>query len=163
MQTAEAVVRLVWLGVGGTVFMDASAWLQKRLWGMASADYGLVGRWLGHMCHGQFCHESIVKAPRRRHERLVGWLFHYITGCVFAGVLVAVEGLGWLQQPTLLPALLTGLMSVVAPFFVLQPAFGFGLAASKTPNPWAARRRSLMAHLLFGVGLFLAGWVGALG
>lgn len=157
MGAGEVVVRLVGLGVGATLFMDVSAMLQKRLWGVASADYGFVGRWLGHMARGQFSHDSIVKAPPVRHERLTGWVFHYLTGCVFAGLMIGVQGVEWLQHPTLLPALLTGLISVVAPFFIMQPAFGFGLAASKTPNPNGARRRSLIAHLTFGLGLFVAG------
>ena len=51
------------------------------------------------------------------------------------------------------------LSSVVAPFFILQPAFGFGIAASKTAAPYVARRRSVITHLTFGLGLFVAGWL----
>jgi hypothetical protein len=39
----------------------------------------------------------------------------------------------------------------------MQPAFGFGVAASKTPNPAQARLRSLMNHAVFGFGLYLFG------
>jgi len=44
---------------------------------------------------------------------------------------------------------------VLVPFFVMQPSFGFGIAASRTPNPTQARLRSLMAHTVFGVGLYV--------
>jgi len=43
----------------------------------------------------------------------------------------------------------------VAPFFIMQPAFGLGFAASKTKNPAQARLRSLMNHTAFGLGLYL--------
>ncbi|WP_454868501.1 DUF2938 family protein [Pseudomonas farris] len=65
----------------------------------------------------------------------------------------------WICNPTLVPALVMGLVSVIAPFFIMQPAFGFGVAASKTAAPSAARRRSVTAHLTFGLGLFVAGWL----
>jgi len=162
MEVGEAVLRILLVGTGATLIMDLSALLQARLLGLASLDYGLVGRWLGHMVRGRFRHTSIVTAPRVRHERLLGWAFHYLTGCIFTLLLVSVQGLAWLYNPTLVPALIAGLVSVIAPFFILQPAFGLGIAASRTAAPNVARRRSVIAHLTFGVGLFVAGWLSML-
>ena len=159
MQTGEMVLRILLVGVGATLIMDAGALIRARVFGIASLDYGLVGRWLGHMLQGQFQHAAIVAAPRVRHERLTGWVFHYLTGIVFAMLLVGFKGVEWLSHPTLIPALATGLISVVAPFFILQPAFGLGIAASRTAAPRVARRRSLITHLTFGLGLFVAGWL----
>ena len=159
MQTSEMVLRILLVGVGATLIMDAGALIRARVFGIASLDYGLVGRWLGHMLQGQFQHAAIVAAPRVRHERLTGWVFHYLTGIVFAMLLVGFKGVEWLSHPTLLPALATGLISLLAPFFILQPAFGFGIAASKTAAPYVARRRSVITHLTFGLGLFVAGWL----
>jgi hypothetical protein len=65
----------------------------------------------------------------------------------------------WLQQPTLMPTILFGLVTVLAPFFIMQPVFGFGFAAAKVPNPTQARVRSLMNHTAFGVGLYLCTWL----
>lgn len=159
MQTSEMVLRILLVGVGATLIMDAGALIRARVFGIASLDYGLVGRWLGHMLQGQFQHAAIGAAPRVRHERLTGWVFHYLTGIVFAMLLVGFKGVEWLSHPTLIPALATGLISVVAPFFILQPAFGLGIAASRTAAPRVARRRSLITHLTFGLGLFVAGWL----
>jgi Protein of unknown function (DUF2938) len=39
--------------------------------------------------------------------------------------------------------------------FVMQPSFGLGVAGSKAPNPAQVRLRSLMAHLTFGIGLYV--------
>lgn len=47
---------------------------------------------------------------------------------------------------------------MAAPLFVMQPAFGFCIAASRTPQPDVARRRSLVTHLSYGVGLYLAAY-----
>jgi Protein of unknown function (DUF2938) len=54
-----------------------------------------------------------------------------------------------------LPALLFGLGTVLFPYLIMQPAYGLGIAASKTPNPTAARLKSLMSHGIFGLGLYL--------
>jgi hypothetical protein len=69
-------------------------------------------------------------------------------------LVVLVSG-GWLAHPTLLPALFFGVGTVLVPFLLMQPSFGFGIAASRTPNPTQARLRSLMAHAAFGVGLYV--------
>jgi Protein of unknown function (DUF2938) len=38
----------------------------------------------------------------------------------------------------------------------LQPALGAGIAASRTPRPNIARLRSIITHLSFGIGLYVA-------
>jgi formate hydrogenlyase subunit 3/multisubunit Na+/H+ antiporter MnhD subunit len=37
----------------------------------------------------------------------------------------------------------------------MQPAMGLGIAASKTPQPFINRIKSLINHSIFGCGLFL--------
>ena len=56
---------------------------------------------------------------------------------------------------------LVGIASLAAPFLVMQPAMGYGIAASRTPKPAAARLRSLTTHAVFGLGLYGAGWATA--
>jgi hypothetical protein len=84
----------------------------------------------------------------------VGWIAHYVIGTVYAFVLIAFVSSSWLVRPSLLPAMLFGIGSVVVPFLVMQPSFGLGIAASRAPNPTRARLKSLMAHAAFGVGLY---------
>ena len=50
--------------------------------------------------------------------------------------------------------MLIGLGTIVAPWFILQPGMGAGIAASKTPDPRAARLRNLTTHTIYGIGLF---------
>ncbi|WP_010484430.1 DUF2938 domain-containing protein [Pseudomonas sp. S9] len=159
MEISETALRILFVGMGATLIMDLSGFIQARVFGLASLDYGLVGRWLGHMLRGRFRHAPIMEAAPVRNERLVGWAFHYITGIVFAMVLIGAKGSAWLCNPTLAPALVMGLVSVIAPFFIMQPALGFGVAGSKTGVPRVTRRRSVTAHLTFGLGLFVAGWL----
>ena len=143
------------VGLGATLFMDLWALLLKHAFNAPPTNYCLVGRWFRHMPEGTFMHASIASASHKRFECTVGWVAHYVIGAVYALLLVALVSGNWLAQPTLPPALLFGVGSVLVPFLVMHPSFGLGIAASKAPNPTQARLRSLMAHTAFGVGLYV--------
>jgi hypothetical protein len=154
----DYLVSTLLIGVGATTMMDLGAIARKRLLGNPLPNYGLVGRWLGHMMRGRFRHDSIAAAPPVRRERLIGWTAHYLIGVAFAGILLGIWGLAWVHQPTIGPALIVGIGTVAAPFLVMQPGMGAGIAASRTPRPAAARFQSLVTHAIFGLGLYAAGW-----
>lgn len=146
------------VGLGATVFMDIWALVQKAVWGIPALDYAMVGRWVGHMPRGQFRHQPIASAAPIAGEKPLGWLLHYLIGAVFGLALGLITGSEWLAHPTPLPALGLGIATVAFPYFILQPAFGAGVMARLMPKPSIPRRRSLVAHAAFGVGLFLAGF-----
>jgi len=160
-ECAHFVFHAAGVGIGATLVMDAWWLCQKHVLGTPVLDYAMVGRWLGHLVRGRLRHDAIKDAPQLLGERAIGWVVHYAIGVGIAGTLLGVAGVGWAHAPSAGPALAAGLASVVAPFFVLQPALGAGIAASRTPHPGAARWRSLVTHLVFGLGLYLAGeaWV----
>jgi hypothetical protein len=134
--------------------MDLWNLFLKRAFGIPSLDYCLLGRWVRHMAGGTFRHASIAKAEKRSFECAVGWATHYAIGVSLAIAFVFLASGAWLDRPTLLPALLFGLVTVVFPFFLLQPALGFGVASSKAAKPAQARLKSLGTHLVFGLGLY---------
>jgi hypothetical protein len=108
------------------------------------------------MPEGKIMHDSIATSAVKSHECTIGWIAHYSIGVAFAVLFVGVMGDEWLTQPTLLPALMFGVITVVVPLFILQPALGLGIAASRARNPTAARRKSLATHAIFGTGLYLS-------
>lgn len=152
----EVLVQAVLIGAGATAVLDLWSLARHRFGGAPLPDYGLVGRWFAYMPRGRFRHAAIAKSPAIAGEKAVGWTAHYLIGIAFAGVLLAIWGLEWAQLPTLGPALIVGLGSVVAPFLLMQPGMGAGVAARLMPRPWAARGRSLVTHAVFGLGLYLA-------
>ncbi len=154
-QTIEFVVRSLLIGAGATVVMDVWAAVLRRF-GVPSLSFALLGRWIGHLPRGRWFHEGIAKAAPIPGELPMGWGAHYAIGITFAALLLALFGLSWARSPTLLPALFIGVVTVVAPLFVLQPALGAGIASSKTPTPVFNAIKSIVTHTVFGVGLFLA-------
>lgn len=147
------------IGTGATLMMDLWAVVQKRLLGLPSLDYGLVGRWLAYLMRGRFRHDPIAASPPVRGEGFLGWTAHYLIGIAFAAVMLAIWGLEWIRVPTIGPALIVGIGSVAAPFLLMQPGMGAGIAASRTPRPAVARLRSLVTHGIFGLGLYATGWL----
>jgi hypothetical protein len=150
----EFFARGVIIGVGGAALMDVWALFSRRAFHLQGLDCAMLGRWIGHVPQGRFFHERMASADPVRGERPLGWAAHYSIGIPFAFLLLAIWGLGWARSPTIWPPIVVGLGTIVAPWFVMQPAMGAGIAASRTPNPWAARLRNLATHTVYGIGLF---------
>ncbi len=153
----QLIFYAILLGAGSTLFMDLYALLVKKILNIPSLDYRLLGRWIGNFKNAKFSHHTILQTAPVPHEKLIGWTAHYGIGIAFAFLLLLIWGEEWLHHPTFLPAIIIGLGTTLAPFFMMQPAFGFGIAASKTPNPKVSRLRSLQAHFIYGIGLYVAG------
>ncbi len=152
---ATSVLGGLAVGVGATLVQDLWNLLLRRAFGIPSLDLCLLGRWLCHMPAGTFRHASIAAAEPRAAECVVGVVAHYTIGAAFALLLVLPDSGAWLLRPTVLPALLVAVGTLVFPFLLMQPALGLGVASSRAPDPARARLKSLMSHVLFGVGLYL--------
>jgi len=152
-----SLISTVLIGLGATLTFDLWAIFVKHAFKITPSNICLVGRWLRYMPEGTFKHSNIVSAPQKSAECMVGSIAHYIIGVMFAIPFVALVGNSWLQHPTLIPAIIFGVVTVLALFFIMQPSFGLGFAASKMSNPTQARLRSLMNHTVFGIGLYLFG------
>lgn len=152
----ELVIRGLVMGVAAAALMDAWGLLLRRGFGIPTLDYAMLGRWIGHLAHGRLAHQRIAAAEKIPGERPLGWLAHYAIGVAFAVLLLLVVGLDWVRAPSVGPALAIGLGTIVAPWLVMQPGMGAGLAGSRTPNPAATRLRNLATHTVYGLGLYLA-------
>lgn len=149
------MVSAILIGVGATAFMDVTSVVRARL-GAPFPDYGLVGRWLAHVARGRLTHDAIAQAAPVKGEGLIGWSAHYAIGIGYAALLLLAFP-SWAAAPTLAPAMLVGVGTVLAPFLIMQPGMGLGFFASRTPDPNAVRLRSVLTHVLFGLGLYVAG------
>ena len=150
----DVIIAVIMIGVGASLMMDLWNLFLKRAFGIPSLNYCMLGRWITHIPSGTLRHSNINAARPKAFECTIGWIAHYSIGVVFAFLLLAIVSPGWLEKPTLLPALIFGIVTVVFPFFLLQPSIGLGVAASKTKSPMKARLKSLATHTVFGLGLY---------
>lgn len=152
----ELLARAALIGVGGAALMDVWGLIARRVFDIQGLDYALLGRWIGHLVRGRFAHERIASADSVPGERPLGWIVHYVIGIVFAVLLLVLGGLEWGRAPTIGPAILVGIGTILAPWLVMQPAMGAGIAGSRTPNPTATRARNLATHAVYGIGLYVS-------
>lgn len=150
------VVQGLVMGAIATVLMDVWSLFAKRALAFPTTDWALVGRWVGYLRHGQFTHASIQEAAPVAAERLIGWMTHYAIGLVYGvAYLLLMSAAG--RPPGLFSAIAFGLLMLAAPWLVLLPGLGLGIAARRAPRPWLARGTSFSMHFVFGIGLYL-GW-----
>ncbi|WP_273821523.1 DUF2938 domain-containing protein [Pseudomonas asplenii] len=150
----EFVLRSIAIGVGATAVYDLWGRLLVALFGLPGSNWAMAGRWFSHMTRGQFTHANITAAPAMPYETIIGWTMHYLIGIVYAGVLLAIWGLEWGRRPTLLPALIVGIVTITAGWLIMAPAMGFGIASAKAPNVETVRIVQLVGHCMFGLGLY---------
>ncbi|MCY1705923.1 DUF2938 domain-containing protein [Pannonibacter sp. SL95] len=155
----DYVLYSLFVGIGATLVLDLWILFSGTFLGMRGASNAILGRWFAHLADGTFQHSTIMQAPEFANEVIIGWLGHYMVGILFAGLFLAVMGLDWVRRPTLLPALIFGISTIIAPFFLMQPSMGFGIASSLSPDPMGARIRNLCTHFAFGVGLYVSATV----
>lgn len=147
---------ITFVGIAATLFIDLYAFLLAKVFKVPSLNFCLVGRWGLRLLDGKFMHQNIAASPVKHFECVFGWCLHYFIGVLFSFLFILLVGIAWLEQPTLIAACIFGLASVSMPFFVVQPALGMGIMATKSANPFQARLKSSVTHLLFGVGLYLS-------
>ena len=154
-ETGRLIVTVIAMGAAGAALMDVWSFALRRLWKVPTLDYALLGRWIGHLLmRRRFFHERIAASAPVPGERLLGWVAHYGIGIAFAVPVVVLGGPAWLAAPTLAPAMLVGMGTIAAPWLVMQPGMGLGIAASRTPRPGATRLRNLGTHAVYGFGLY---------
>ena len=152
----DKLIFIALTGIGATAIMDLWAIIRRQLFSIPSTNWGIVGRWIAYMTYGQFRHDSITTSPTIRGEQFIGWVAHYLIGIGYAAILVVSCGKAWINNPSLAPALAVGMATVLAPFLIMQPAMGAGIAASRTQNPNSVRLQSFINHVVFGLGLYVS-------
>jgi hypothetical protein len=150
----EQALHILAMGITATVAVDLWATFTNRMLGWPRTNWGLVGRWIGHMRDGQFTHASIGSSPKILHESILGWVFHYLVGCIYAALYVMYVNIAQMGQPTLVSAVTFGLVTILSPWLLMQPALGLGICATKAPRSNLVRLQNFFIHTLFGMALY---------
>ena len=154
----EVALNGILIGVIATIGMDIWAAIAKHVLRLPTADWSLVGRWFGHMPRGIFVHRPISAAVPIPYELVIGWAGHYLTGASYGLMYLYLVQIVVNRSPSLLSALVFGLVTLLMPWFVMQPALGAGFFAVRTPRPGVTRLTNLSMHTVFGISLYI-GWM----
>jgi hypothetical protein len=155
----EVIIRALILGAFATVAIDVWAAFSNRVLKFPRTNWAMVGRWLGHIPNGEFIHNPIDSSPPIKNELLAGWVFHYVIGVTYALLYVILVLTKLENVPTLFSAWIFGLVTILSPWFVIQPGLGLGFCAVKAPQANLVRLQNIIIHSIFGIALYY-GWVG---
>lgn len=154
MNGVELMIRGAAIGIGASVVMDGAGVLRQG-WGGLNGFYRLVGRWIRSVPARGLLHDDIRRTPPVAGEAAIGWAAHFALGAGFGVGFVTLFGESALTAPVVWQGLGFGLGTVLVPWLVFQPLYGWGIAAARLPASGAARRRSAVTHGIFGLGLWL--------
>jgi DUF2938 family protein len=155
--TADVFLKAILVGVGGTIVLDLYAFMMSRVLGAPVTNWAMVGRWFGNIAHGQFIQVAMSETTPVKGELAIGWIAHYAIGIGYGLLLLGLWGRDWLERPALLPPMILAWVLLVAPFFMMMPGMGLGIAGSRTPKPNVTRLKSMLGHSVFGLGMYVTG------
>ena len=157
----EFLVQVIFIGVVATMAIDIWAVILNKGFKLPTTNWGMVGRWFGHLPSGKYIHSPISSSEKIRFEHAIGWGLHYAIGIVYAYLYLLVVFYVVKDEPSLITAMTFGLLTVLVPWLVLQPGLGLGFFAKLTDKPSTVRVINLSMHAIFGVALYF-GWVSSL-
>ncbi|WP_323766420.1 DUF2938 domain-containing protein [Marinovum sp.] len=150
----ELILAGLFMGLGGTLAMDIWSEVLARGFGQPRPAWARIGRWAAHLPGGRVFHPDINAVAPVSGELALGWGVHYFVGLSYGVLFALLAGHDWLDAPSFLPLWAYALVTVGAGWFLLQPGMGLGWAAARTPNPWKVRGMGLVAHTVFGLGMY---------
>lgn len=155
MSFAELAFFGIAAGLGATLFADVFA-VWRQGWAMTHGFYCLVGRWVGSLPQQGPIHNDIRSSKPIPNEAQLGWIAHILLGVIYGICFVFLFGPSAIHTPQIWQGLIFGLVTVLVPWLIFQPLFGWGIAMSKAPEPWKMRAKGLINHFIFGCGLWLS-------
>jgi hypothetical protein len=150
---------LVWAflgGIVGAVLMDVTETYAAKIGITSGVNIALVGRWFLGLLRGRFTHANILDTAPHPNEVKVGWAFHFLIGgggvALLYPLFFQIIGMP-LPCNHLLGGALFGLATSALPWFILLPAFGWGIFGRRGPRGSNALLASTLSHLPYGLGV----------
>jgi len=152
------ILQSIFIDIVATLIIDLWSLILKNVLRLPTTNWAMVGRWFAHLPKAKFTHDKIADAKPYRFELSLGWIMHYVLGIVYAFLyLFILKILTTNSEPEFFSALLFGIVTVLAPWLILQPGLGLGICASRVAKPNLIRAINLSVHSIFGIALFY-GW-----
>ena len=140
-------------GVVGTLAMDLLNNIVARTGVFLKIDVATIGRMAVGWTQGHFCYRHPDEMKPVPNERIYGYLAHFAIGVGLAVPFVLGWSL-WVGGPASpVWAVLYGVATSAASFFLVYPSMGLGVFGRRSPDRVRAFITPLANHLFYGVGL----------
>jgi hypothetical protein len=155
-KTSRLLLRALAAGIGGTLTMDVTGAIGRRLGLLHGAPLDAMRRWFGLLVRGRPFTHGIETVPADVALPIpAALLMHYCIGISIAVTFVLLMRVTR-RRPGFAGAVAFGVLSNVLPWLFMFPAMGYGFFGQHGPPEYLLFRTSLANHLGYGVGLGLA-------
>ena len=146
-------------GIIATIIFDIFQHSLNFAYGIDKTKWNLIGRYFLGYKKGIYIRHSITEDEEEEKEIIWGYLIHYIIGAIYGVFYVSLNELIF-DYPSILLAYFIGFFSVLGAWCYLMPfAFNLGFFASKSENRLKIISQNLIAHFIFGTGLFIGFYI----
>ena len=143
-------------GIVGAVLMDVTETFAAKAGITSGVNVALVGRWFLSLLRGRFTYSNILDSTPLPGEVKAGWAFHLVIGgggvALFYPLYFQITGMP-LPGNHLSGGALFGFATSALPWFILLPAFGWGMFGRRGPQGANALLASTLSHIPYGLGV----------
>ena len=142
-------------GLFATIIFDLFQSSLNYAYGVEKPKWNLLGRYFLGYKESKFIRKTLIDDEELDNELLWGYFFHYLIGIIYGIVFVILNFLLF-DYPSILLAYIFGFSTVLGSWCFLMPfAYNLGFFASKSDLRANILFQNLIAHFVFGTGLFI--------
>ena len=142
-------------GLFATFIFDLFQSSLNYAYGIEKPKWNLLGRYFLGYKESKFIRKTLIDDEELDNELLWGYFFHYLIGIIYGIVFVILNFLLF-DYPSILLAYIFGFSTVLGAWCFLMPfAYNLGFFASKSEGRTYLLVQNLIAHFVFGTGLFI--------
>ena len=142
-------------GLFATFIFDLFQSSLNYAYGIEKPKWNLLGRYFLGYKESKFIRKTLIDDEELDNELLWGYFFHYLIGIIYGIVFVILNFLLF-DYPSILLAYIFGFSTVLGAWCFLMPfAYNLGFFASKSEGRTNLLVQNLIAHFVFGTGLFI--------
>jgi len=141
-------------GIIATILFDVFQISLSYAYNINKTRWDLVGRYFIGLKKWKYKIEDIENEKEINYELIFGYISHYIIGTIYGMIYVSLNII-FFNEPSWILALIIGFFSVMGSWCIMMPyAFNIGFFGSKKEEQKQLIVQNLIAHFIFGVGLF---------
>ena len=142
-------------GLFATIIFDLFNHSLNFAYNVDKPKWNLLGRYFLGYKENKFIRKTIVDDEELDNELLWGYFFHYLIGIIY-GVIFVILNYLLFDYPSILLAYIFGFTTVLGGWCFLMPfAYNLGFFALKSDKSSNILVQNLIAHFVFGTGLFI--------
>ena len=142
-------------GLFATIIFDLFQSSLNYAYGIEKPKWNLLGRYFLGYKESKFIRKALIDDEELDNELIWGYFFHYLIGIIY-GIVFVIFNFLLFDYPSILLAYIFGFSTVLGNWCFLMPfAYNLGFFASKSDLRANILVQNLIAHFVFGTGLFI--------